>query len=440
MHRLKGFLCVMLWAISIQQLSAQNQQTAKLGLTDLFQLADENNRELKILDNNLKIAETAVKVEKNKLLPSLDASLTFSYNGDGWITDRDFSNGFSAPIPDFGNNFALEAKQIIYAGGAIKTAVEMAKRNQDLSQLTKDKVRQNIRFGIAGYYLEIIKLGNQKQIIGKNIAQTQKMIAQIKAKTNQGLALKNNITRFELQLQSYNLGLLKITNTITILNNELVKMLQLPIGTILELHSEDQAVAELQMTSGDSWKTLATNNSPLIKETQLQTEQAKSGEKLVKTDNLPQIFAFAGDYLNGPIMIEIPVIDKNFNYWFAGVGIKYNIASLYKTKNKLKAAQLSTQNSLENQDIVKEQLANDVQAAYIRYLETLDVYKTQLKSVDLAQQNYTVVKNRYDNDLVLITEMLDAENAKLDAELQATNAKINIIFHYYQLKKLSGTL
>jgi outer membrane protein TolC len=37
-------------------------------------------------------------------------------------------------------------------------------------------------------------------------------------------------------------------------------------------------------------------------------------------------------------------------------------------------------------------------------------------------------------------DMIDASNAKLDAELQHTNAEINILFTYYKLLKSSGTL
>ena len=58
----------------------------------------------------------------------------------------------------------------------------------------------------------------------------------------------------------------------------------------------------------------------------------------------------------------------------------------------------------------------------------------------LLQKTIQLSETGIFNDLVLITEMLDAENSKLDAELKATNAQINIIFHYYQLKKLTGTI
>jgi outer membrane protein TolC len=425
----------------VMQISAQENKVLTVSIQDLFVLADQQNRDLKILDNNQKIAELKIKEEKQKLLPSVEASLAFSYNGDGWIMDRNFSNGFKAAIPDFGNNFVLEAKQIIYAGKAINTSVEIAKMGHQIAQLEKEKSKQSIRFLIAGYYLEMLKLQNQKVVMEKNILQTKKMIEQIAAKNNQGVALKNNITRYELQLQTLNLSLLQLNNSSTILNNELIQLLQLPLETKFE-PKIDEIKNALNNIGNETqqWQTIADENAPVLKQSLLDIEVAKKKEKIVKSDKLPQVFAFAGDYLNGPIMIEIPSINKNFNYWYAGVGIKYNLASLYKNEIKIQQAQMVTTNALEINNQLKEQLAKEITAAKIKYTETIDVYNTRLKNVELATQNYNVIKSRYLNDLALITEMLDAENIKIDAELQAINAQVNIVFQNYQLKKLAGLL
>ena len=32
----------------------------------------------------------------------------------------------------------------------------------------------------------------------------------------------------------------------------------------------------------------------------------------------------AADHLDGPVSIEVPVLDNNFNYWYIGIGIRYN--------------------------------------------------------------------------------------------------------------------
>lgn len=59
-------------------------------------------------------------------------------------------------------------------------------------------------------------------------------------------------------------------------------------------------------------------------------------------------------------------------------------------------------------------------------------------SVELANENYRIVSQRYSADLSLLTDMLDASTAKLDAEARLVNARVNVVFYYYQLKYISG--
>jgi outer membrane protein len=60
--------------------------------------------------------------------------------------------------------------------------------------------------------------------------------------------------------------------------------------------------------------------------------------------------------------------------------------------------------------------------------------------VELARQNYKVINDRYLNQLALITDMVDASNMKLSAELQEVNARIGIVYAYYKMKYIAGTL
>ena len=89
---------------------------------------------------------------------------------------------------------------------------------------------------------------------------------------------------------------------------------------------------------------------------------------------------------------------------------------------------------------MQENIQTEVKAAYVRFAESFTIYDTQIKSLELATQNYDVINNRYLNELALITDMLDASNSKLTAELQLANAEINILFNYYKLKKATGNL
>lgn len=122
------------------------------------------------------------------------------------------------------------------------------------------------------------------------------------------------------------------------------------------------------------------------------------------------------------------------------MGVKYNISSLFKSNKKVKQARLQTRRAMEEQTLAHEQVENAVQAAYTDYLTSFTELQTKTKKTELANQNYKVTDNRYRNDLALLTDMLDASNTKLDAELGLVNARIDVIYNYYKMKYLTHTL
>ena len=42
--------------------------------------------------------------------------------------------------------------------------------------------------------------------------------------------------------------------------------------------------------------------------------------------------------------------------------------------------------------------------------------------------------------MALLTDMLDASNTKLSADLGLVNARVNILYNYYKMKYLTHTL
>lgn len=437
MRILKRILFLISFLSCITLLPAQSIQ--KLSLEEMFELADLHSRSIRTFTIAEKEAEQAVNVAKDALLPGIDVSLSVSYLGDAFLSNRNFSNIENAPMPHLGTNFALEASQVIYTGGALSAKIEIAKLQQQLVQLDKEKNKQDIRFLLTGNYLEMYKLKNQVKVYQKNIEQTQKLLSDIHAKQTQGLVLKNDITRYELQLKSLELALTQIRNSILILNNQLITVLGLPEDTKIEIDTSLQK--KLPTLSNEmQWQENASMHSPSLQQTKLHIKQSEHNEKISQAERLPSIALFASYCLDGPITIEVPPINKNLNYWYVGIGLKYDIASSYKSGKKIKLSKLATQRSIENDLLAQENIRTDVKAAYIRFQEAFTIHDTQVKSLELAVQNYEIVNKRYLNELALITDMLDASNSKLSAELQVVNSQINILFNYYKLKKISGNL
>ena len=428
----------LLWVLCTNQVCAQTVDKQSLTIGQMFELAERNNSRIKAHTTAVKQAQENVAVAKNAYLPSVDASLSFSYNGDGTILDRDFGNSFKAEIPDFGNNFAIEVSQVLYAGGAISSGVKMAELQAQIATLDADRNRQEVRFLIVGYYLELCKLDNQLKVFDSHIAQTVKVLKDMRIRHEQGTALHNDITRYELQLQNLNYTKTQIQNGKQILNNQLVVALGLPETVVIQ--TDEVNIHSLEEKDALVWQSEAIHSSIDVRMAETAVQMSEQKKRISNSERLPKVALFAMNNLTGPVTIEIPALNKNFNYWAVGVGVKYNIGNLYKANKKVKADKLGIQKAQEEKQVAQEQIRLGMQAAHIKYKEAYTLLETKRKSVELATQNYDVVNYRYVNDLALITDLLDASSQKLDAELQAVNARINILYHYYQLHYISGTL
>lgn len=410
-----------------------------MSIDEMFSLADQNSKSLRPHVSGLKEAEEGVRVAQNARLPEIDLSLSFSYLGDGSLIDRDLGKAVKAPMPHFGNNFAFEATQVIYAGGAISNSVAIAKLQKENALLNVESNRDQIRFLLVGYYLDLFKQQNMLQVYEKNIEQTRQVFKELRAKGEEGIVLRNDITRYELLLSNLELSHTQIQNNLAILNNHLTTTLGLPHTIWLQ---PDTTILHhvLPLDPTDQWVSTAFIHSPTLKQQSLAVQISKRQDKIIRSERLPHVALFAGNRWDGPIIIEVPPINKNFNYWYVGIGLKYNLSSLYKTNKTLARSKFAVLRTVEQYEDAKERTQLAIQADHIKYMESYVELHTQQKSVELARQNYAVIRDRYKNDMALLTDMLDASNAKLAAEVQLVNAQIHIVFNYYKLLYTSGTL
>lgn len=418
---------------------AQQPMERVLGIEEMFRLADANSKSIQTYDTGKEAADQALKAAKARRLPDVDVSLSFSYLGDGRLWDRDFSNGMNIPMPHFGNNFALEAQQIIYAGGAVNSGIALAELEQQMAGLDWQKNRQEIRFLLAGYYLNLYKLDNQVRVLQKNLYLTGQVIRNMEARRAQGTALKNDITRYELQQETLKLQLAQVQDARKIMNHRLITTLHLPAGTEIV---PDTALldADVRTLAEQDWQQMAAQGNVGLRQAELAVRMSEQHVKLERSERLPKVALVAAEHLDGPITIEVPVLDNNFNYWYVGVGVKYSLSSLFKNNRKLKQARLNVRRAREEYELAQEQVENAVQAGYVDFLTSFTDLRTQEKSVELADENYNVTSNRYKNELALLTDMLDASNMKLSADLGLVNARINVVYNYYKMKYLTHSL
>ncbi len=426
---------------------AKAQTERKMTVDELFQLVESNSKTLRQEKISVEFAKKGIEAARSARLPELTASASVSMNGDVMMMDRDFTNAHGFAAPRWGNSLALEAQQVVYAGGAVDAGIALATLQHQQAQVDEQQRRQQQRFLALGQFLEIFKLKNREQVVRQNIELTQWLIDDIQAKHEQGMALKNDVTRYELQMETLRLNLKKLQDQRGILNHQLCNQLGID-GEIIPSLATDRIPANAPTRSlspkGEgsemSWQNVALTTAPSIQKAEIGQKMASQQLRLAKSEMRPKVALVAADNFNGPFTYDIPPIDKNFNFWYVGVGVKYPISSLFKQNKKVQQAHIHTRQAEQSYTVAAEQLNNQVQQAYTYYQQAYVELETQQKSVQLAGQNYQVVNDRYLSQLALITDMIDASNVKFDAELKEVDARIGIIFAYYKLKYIAGQI
>lgn len=413
--------------------------TQKITIETLFTLAVHNHPNLAVSKTMVDIAKQKTTVAKLKTLPEVNASVSAFYLGDAALIEKNLSGSEHVPLPHFGNNYSLEAKELIWKGGAVKNSIKASTLGEELAELDHLNEEQNIKILVLGYYLDLFKLHNQEQVYNQNIELAQRRLELTEKLYKQGMITKNDVIRNQLQISELQLAREVILNNSHILNDELNVALGLPEGTVIR---PVDAILQSHMQPADlvTLKQEALTSNPDIRLAAKETELLYTEKDITKSEKSPALVLFAGNELVKPITNVMPVIDKYMNTWNAGISLSYNLSSLYTTDRKLKLNDLQIEKNKKYELALKQKTSVAVNAAYIKYNEAYAQRNTLAYNKALADENYRIIEKKYLNQLALIVDIMDASNSKLEAELKYTNAEINIVYAYYKLLKETGRI
>lgn len=429
------------------------QEGLDIGLEEIFGIADRESRQVQVALTGAQAEKEAVRSAKSKRLPDVNLSLSGSYIGTASVLSRGFSSsGFTTvpyaigvgrvengaqQTPHWGNDFVAQVSQVIYAGGGISAGIRLAELGEKMSLLDVEKNRQEVRFLLTGHYLELSKLTNLLEVVRSNIGLTEMVLKSMRARYEQGTVIKSDITRFELLLQELRLSETRLSDAACIVNNQLVTTLHLPKGTVVRPRELSVGWDNFQQ---DYWQDVAGEQSIGLQQARLARDMSQEKVKAVRSEKMPQVALVVEDRLAGPYVNDLIPVDANVNAWFVGVGIKYNLGSLWRKNHDVRQARINARRSGEEVLLASEGVSKAVQAGFVTLQTSFAEVETQRKKVQMASEHYDVTNNRYENGLALLTDMIDASNMKLSADMDLVNARINLTYNYYKLKYISGSL
>ncbi|WP_333597345.1 TolC family protein [Chryseobacterium flavum] len=415
-----------------------SQQIRQMTAGEVAELAVRNHQQLKVSAQNIDIAKQNIHVAKLQKLPAITASTSQFYLGDAVAIDKDFSNFTNVPMPHYGSSYAVQATQLIFKGGLVNKSIEMAGLREQLSELDLEKNKQDVKFLVISNYLDIYKIQNQEEVFQNNKKLAQERLKNIQKFYQQGMVTRNEVIRGELAIKNLDQGILTLSNNKKILNYNLNIALGLPSDTeILPTESLENKESGIGI---DYYTDLSHESHPLLKSAQKNIAVADKNIEIIKTDNAPTVAGFGGYTLQRPITTRNPVLDMYSGGWQTGISLSYNIDTLYKTKEKVKLGELQKNQANDAMILVQQNVDMGVNAAYTKYQEAIQQADILNDSKRLAEENYKITEAKYLNQLAVQAEMIDAQNQKLQSELDYANAEINVLYQYYNLLKSTGTL
>lgn len=415
------------------------QQTEKtIGVTELFNLVKENHPSLKPYRDDVSIAEQNTKIARNQLLPNLSAGLSAYYIGDALLIDKDLSSAKRVKMPHFGNSLSADASQLIWSGNSVRNSIKVKTLQEGLAALNYESNEQSIKLLVLSYYLDLYKSYNQEEVYLQNIELAEKRLTNINKFYKQGMVTKNDVIRGELQLSNLKLSLQVLKNDQQILNK------QLTVATGLNENTKiipDRSILASPPVVGsyEVYEDMIRNNPAYVR-SQKNIDIYELTGKITKAQMLPTISAFASNSLQRPITTVSPVVDMYTNGWSAGLSLNFNIDALYKTPKQYRLNHLEKEKAINQSNDLFNQINIAVNSAYIKYNESLTQNKTLKVNTELTAENYRIMESKYNNQLAILLDLIDASNAKIDAELDFANSEINIVYAYFKLLKETGTL
>ncbi|AYM99383.1 TolC family protein [Chryseobacterium sp. 3008163] len=415
-----------------------SQEIKQMTANEVAELALQNHYQLKVSAQNINIAKQQTDITKLQKLPSITASTTQFYLGNVVAIDKDFSNSTTIQMPHYGSTYGVQATQLIFKGGLVNKSVELAGLREQLSELDLEKNKQDVKFLVISNYLDVYKIINQQSVFENNKKLAQQRLKNINDFYKQGMLTRNEVIRAELAIKNLDQGILTLSNNRKILNYNLNIALGLPADTeIIPVENLGNKESGIGM---DYYLNLAHDTNPQLKSAQTNIGVADKNIEIIKTDRMPTLSGFGGYSLQRPITNRNPVLDMYASGWQGGISLSYNIDNLYKTKEKVKLGELQKTQANDALTLTQQNIDMNVNASYVKYQEAIQQADILNDSKRLAEENYKITEAKYLNQLAVQAEMIDAQNQKLQSELDFANAEINVLYQYYNLLKSTGTL
>lgn len=393
-----------------------------------------NNPETHIALERLAASQAMAEAAFSYNLPSVTLGSEYSqtdtpmHSFGNILNQGAFNNSIDFNNPGRTDNLALQAmlEYRLYDGGKIQAGIDQAEAAQRAAQSQLAAVHQQLAYEVVRSFYTIRQAEEMVEVRKAAVAAIEASLAVGKARFEEGDLLKEDLLNLELQRAR------EIENSIRSRHD--FELACKVFWNLLGLHSGDKGT----LPEGDHKQNLPKGSDHSArKELQVIQEQIAAAEASLtaaRSAEKPVIDTYARyQYEYGTVLGE------SGDSWQAGLRLNYSLYNGNRTDAEISASQarLAEMQALK----AKLDLALDLelQQAKINYQQSLERLSLTAKMVEVAEESAQLSRIRFQEGVILASDLIDMEMRLTDAQARRASAKAENRIAIANLRRATGS-
>lgn len=444
--KINTILVLMLLGLLPLAQAADNPEVKTITLKEAIDIAMAKNPSLKAASDALEGARSQREQAKAMYMPQVNVQGSFT-NGNNpvyvfgtLLTQRSFTaedfNIDKLNNPDPRNNFKGEISlyQPIWEGGRIRAQNSIAKLNEQIKTNEVELSRQNLLFDVVSHYYAVQLSQENFNTAQAALRSAEANLARIQDLYDNGMVVKSDLLRMQVFMADVKRRLLEAENNLHLAKAALDVDLGRSLGVNFQIATPLQKL-ELTLPDEMQYQELALLKRPEILNLQKAIEITRMQTKDAKGLYMPGIgFFSAAEYNRGTVSGA-----AGGNYT-VGVQVRWNLFDGFYRGAKV-AQSRSKEAELQNKlDQYSNQISLQVKDHFLKMRTALQQYEVANAVVSQADEGLRITKDRYGAGLATLTDLLNAETARLGSRTSLSMALYQYNISFADLERAAGTL
>ena len=409
-----------------------------LTLEDAIKIALENNFDIKIAANNLKINQTNVAYGNAGMTPQISATLVDNNSiqnssqtrQDGTVTELDNAKNNSL-------NYGVALGWTIFDGFKMFAKYDQLKELEKLGEVSlKQTLIQKVS-DVNAIYFDLVQQQQNLAHLDSTIVISKKRVTFTENRYRIGKGSKLDVLNAQVDLNT-DLGNLltqkqSYANAKTLLNQVLARELK-----------DDFIVTEIITVDSslilDELINLAQKQNPELEMQIINKNISELQQKQIKGERYPSLRVSTGYLFNdsqSSLGFTSQSSARGLNY---GLTASLNLFDGNAQNRNEKLAKMQLDNSKLLIDQQKITLNSAVTIAYQTYLTNLELILLEDNNVEIAHKNLEITAEKFKIGTITSVEFRAAQLNYINSKIRLSNAQFQAKLSEIGLKELAGTI